>query len=424
MKRILLILGSLIFATAAVGGIKEVIWYFYTPPQIVGFATQSHALEDMEDVDGKGLESLAREWLENYQKAVTGWKVPYGYRVHDIEEISVQDLDMEGYVQIDYLVTMESVNVQIIQQLGLVGTRDGYVGQMVFRWERENGKWTIKEKLRPVQYQLRTPETQEEIRKPQTKHYAMADEECTYMVQDQKLYVTYDGGESFSEVPNGYERVCGQANGSYQEWMPDNSHVITPQFTAFLGYEDSKAVLIYSEDQGETWKESEIFSGYPANSFVSRTENACYVAFAVDRTGGSDYYAVMKSTDMKTWSRVQLDDTLMSNFVLVYWVDDDRGYIAKRNQGGNFYLTENGGETFENIAYPQPEEIVQELGFNPFDEVEKMYQEGDKIYMVVGQGDDGDYMRDGELVKALYESEDGKSFAFVKEIFDSPVEAG
>lgn len=70
MKRILLILGGLIFAVAAVGGIKEVAWHFYIPPKIVGFGTNSHAMEDMEDVDGRGLESLAKEWLKSYEKWV------------------------------------------------------------------------------------------------------------------------------------------------------------------------------------------------------------------------------------------------------------------------------------------------------------------------------------------------------------------
>ena len=76
------------------------------------------------------------------------------------------------------------------------------------------------------------------------------------------------------------------------------------------------------------------------------------------------------------------------------------------------------------MEYPVPDTIVDDLGFNPFDEVEKMYQKDGKIYMVVGQGDDGDYARNGELVKALYESTDGKSFTFKGEIFDSPVETG
>lgn len=424
MKRILLILGGLIFAVAAVGGIKEVAWHFYIPPKIVGFGTNSHAMEDMEDVDGRGLESLAKEWLKSYEKEAKGWKVPYGYRVFDIEEISVTDLDLDGYVQIDYLVTLESANQQIISALELAGTKDGYIGQMVLRWERENGEWVIKEKLRPVQYQLRTPEMQEEIRTPKTEHYAMSEEQCTYMIRDEKLYVTYDGGEKFVEVPEGYEKVCAQSNSIYREWLPDNSYVVTPEFTAFLAYEDSKAILLYSEDMGKTWKESEIFQGFAANCFVSKTEHTCFVSFAVDRAGGSDYYTIMKSSDMRTWTKVEFDDVPASNFTVVYWADDNTGYVAKKNQEGSFFLTVDGGKTFTNVEYPVPDTIVDDLGFNPFDEVEKMYQKDGKIYMVVGQGDDGDYARNGELVKALYESTDGKSFTFKGEIFDSPVETG
>ena len=56
--------------------------------------------------------------------------------------------------------------------------------------------------------------------------------------------------------------------------------------------------------------------------------------------------------------------------------------------------------------------------------MEKMYCEDGKTYMVVGQGDDGDYVRDGKMMKALYESQDGVNFTFVKEIADSPVLAG
>lgn len=424
MKRICLILGGLIFAIAAVGGIKEVAWHFYTPPQIEKFETKSHAFKDMESVDGQGLEHLAKEWLAYYEKGLKGWRVPYGYRVFDIEEISVEDLEMDGYVQIDYFVKPESVNEYTISRLELAGLKKGYLAQAVLRWEKENGQWVVKEKMRPVQYQIRTPKMQEEIRNPQTKHYAMSDKQCTYRIRDEKLDVTYDGGKTFVEVPDGYEKVCDQSNSIYKEWLPDNSHVVTPEFTAFLGYEDSKAILLYSEDAGKTWKKSEIFQGYAANSFVSKTEHTCFVSFAVDRAGGSDYYTIMKSSDMRTWKKVEFGDVPSSNFTLVYWADDNTGYVAKKNQEGSFFLTVDGGKTFTNVEYPIPDTIVGELGFNPFDEIEKMYQENGKIYMVVGQGDDGDYVKDGQLVKALYESTDGKNFSFVGEIFDSPVEAG
>lgn len=42
----------------------------------------------------------------------------------------------------------------------------------------------------------------------------------------------------------------------------------------------------------------------------------------------------------------------------------------------------------------------------------------------MGQGDSGDYARDGKLVKALYVSDDGMNFSFAEEMFDQPVEVG
>ena len=47
------------------------------------------------------------------------------------------------------------------------------------------------------------------------------------------------------------------------------------------------------------------------------------------------------------------------------------------------------------------------------------------LYSVVGQGDDGDYVKDGKLAEALYQSQDGKMFTFVEEIADdTPDQAG
>ena len=42
------------------------------------------------------------------------------------------------------------------------------------------------------------------------------DREETYYIDDGVLYVTYDGGETFAEVPDGYERVCRETNGLYE----------------------------------------------------------------------------------------------------------------------------------------------------------------------------------------------------------------
>ena len=56
---------------------------------------------------------------------------------------------------------------------------------------------------------------------------------------------------------------------------------------------------------------------------------------------------------------------------------------------------------------------------------DRFYEEDGVLYMVVGQGDDGDYVKDGKLSEALYQSADGMNFTFVREIADdTPEEAG
>ena len=64
-------------------------------------------------------------------------------------------------------------------------------------------------------------------------------------------------------------------------------------------------------------------------------------------------------------------------------------------------VTLDGGETFQDITLPEAEEITGELGFDPFDTVEKMYEEDGILYAVMGQGDDGDYIKDGKLAEGV-----------------------
>lgn len=88
-------------------------------------------------------------------------------------------------------------------------------------------------------------------------------------------------------------------------------------------------------------------------------------------------------------------------------------------------MTEDNGASFQEIVIPEAVEVTAGLGFNSFDTVERMYEEDGILYAVVGQGDDGDYVKDGKLAEALYQSQDGKTFTFVEEIADdTPDQAG
>ena len=87
-------------------------------------------------------------------------------------------------------------------------------------------------------------------------------------------------------------------------------------------------------------------------------------------------------------------------------------------------MSKDGGNSFSQMQIPMAEEIVSKLGFNPFDTIEMMYEENGITYMVIGQGDDGDYAKDGKIIKALFRSEDGEIFTFAEEIMDSVELAG
>lgn len=413
MKRFLFGAVGLLIAIFLFAKSEELIFSRYEPPAIVGYSVGSNDLTE-----------ASRTWFSYYTEALKGVTVPYDYRIQDARLDSVETLE-DGYIQLNYTVYPASRNETIIQNLELISTGQRYAfqRQAVLRWESDGDQMVIRECLRPVQYQIQSPEFKEEQTAPQTQHYAMSDEPMTYYISGETLYVTYDAGASFAEVPDGYETVCRDANGRYQELLSRNSYVITETFTGFLSYSGDGVSLLYSTDAGNTWQESPIrSSGFKANSFLSQTDSGYYATFAVDRSLGHDYYATYYSSDCRTWTQLSLPDTITSGLSASFWAENGFGYYADGSDG--YYLTKDGGTSFQRMEYPQDADVTKTLGYNPFDTPEEWYQEDGILYMVVGQGDDGDYTRDGRQIKALYESLDGEAFTFVREMEDTAELAG
>ena len=431
MKRLAVGILCLAGAVLLCGAWTEFRWHQFEIPEVIG--------SEIAGV-GKSEEEACREWFADYSDALQGMNVPYEYRIYDAVLNQVEVLDDNGYVQLDYTMVPATVNSEIIQNLELVyldgqgadGVLSGissrylYQGQMVVRLEEENGIYAITEKMRPVEYQIQSPEFQEEIRTPKTQHYAMrTDRKETYYIDDGVLYVTYDGGETFAEVPDGYERVCRETNGLYDENLEDGSYLVSPEFTVFLGFDSEGTVLIYSTDQGETWQESRITDlGYKAGTFLSRIGDGCATVFAMERSLGTDYYGIWMTDDMKTWRQISTGENMMTNVSAAFWADAQTGYYASGQEQSVYYRTADQGRTWQEIALPQADAVIEKMGYNPFDRVEQFYLEDGVYYMVVGQGDDGDYTDQGKPIKALFRSEDGEQFTFEKEITDSLQEAG
>lgn len=402
---ILLFACILIFAIS-----EEIIFSKFQMPKIDGYTVSSTSIEEASKI-----------WYEDYVNTLKGFQVPYEYRIEDAKLDHIEILE-ENFVQLDYTLYVSSANSSIIQNLELIGTskRYEYQKQTVLQWNTQNGTMEIQSHMRPVQYQIQTDEFQEEKNTPQTQHYAPSFENpMTYYITDQVLYVTYDSGKTLIEVPDGYEKICKNTNGSYQELLPSNSFIVSESFTGFIGYSSEGVVLLYSTDAGHSWQQSTISSvGFKANSFLSSTSNGYYASFAVDRALGSDYYATFFSDDLQNWSSVPTPDH--SNLTCVFWNKNGFGYYAS---GNTVLVTKDQGQTYEELPYPEADSVA-DLGFQPFDTIEELYEKDDILYMIVGQGDDGDYTRNGKQIKALYQSTDGETFSFVTEIEDTAELAG
>lgn len=338
--------GTILFVICftIISAVHIIAWYRFIPPVSAGYVCRDIVTNLSTDLEG-----ASRKWFASYMSELKDWKVPYSYRIRRAKLDDVELLK-DSCVQLEYTIWPSGANQDVMANLRLVGTRTRYQykGQIVLRWSMENDRLTIVETMSPVQYQIQTPEFQEEIRQPQTEHYEMAEGEPeTYYIRDGVLYVTYDFGEHLKEVPGGYEGVCAMINGLYNELLPYNSYIISKEFTAFVDYSGETAVLLYSTDAGETWQRSNIANGYPANTFLSKTADACFATFAVDRALGSDIYVTYKSTDFEKWERVTSPESVWSNLECVFWADDMTGYYARGENA--FSMTADGGTNFQSL---------------------------------------------------------------------------
>lgn len=413
---------------------RFVLWSRFDPTPVIGSSVSC---------DTADITVAATQWFDTYFLHYSGHSVPPWYRVRDARITEMEDLD-NGFVQIDYSLYVFLPSSRLVGDLGAYPTDDPriYEDQMVLQFERDGALWTVTDKMRPAAWQIAyLPEIQEE-REKQIDHYKMdTSKEYTYYILDETLYVSYNAGETLVEVPGGYARVCVDPNGRYHEALPDNSYLISPEFTAFIGFHSGlSAYLYYSTDSGQTWEEQLICDyAYYANSFLSLTESGIYATVATDRGLGSDYYSIFFSSDFVNWTSIPLSGTTR-NFTCVYWPTDGVGYFScnsvvetletqpdgttqKIMEDNCFSYTPDNGETYQMLRYPV-EQFIDELGYNPFDTLEAMYQEDGVLYMIVGQGDDGDYAEDGIHVSALYQSTDGVNFTFVETIDHTRTLAG
>ena len=144
-----------------------------------------------------------------------------------------------------------------------------------------------------------------------------------------------------------------------------------------------------------------------------------YRMVVMDAALGNRAYGLLKSVDGgKSWQIANYNpfDT-MGMGVDFTFLDENFGFATLMHQGGDeaeLYVTEDGGKSYEHCMM-QGLTVTLEDGYtyNPYDYPQMPFEESGKVYVLCGQGMDGDYNGGDAAWMALFESADhGHTFSF------------
>lgn len=141
-----------------------------------------------------------------------------------------------------------------------------------------------------------------------------------------------------------------------------------------------------------------------------------------DAALGNRMYSLLKSTDGgETWqisSSTPFGETMGMGIDFTF-LNENFGFATLMHNGGDeadLYVTEDGGDTYQ-LVIMEAYTVTLDNGYtyNPYDYPQMPYEEAGTIYVLCGQGADGDYAGGDAAGLALYQSTDGgHTFCFVK----------
>ena len=180
------------------------------------------------------------------------------------------------------------------------------------------------------------------------------------------------------------------------------------------GADTEASQMEHLEEMPEEWKD------YEADCFYRKKDGTELRMVGVDRAAGSSYYVLLSAENWVNTSVVNWDPYL-GHGGSARWIDfldgEEIGFSCLAYSGGSLgslYRTEDGGKSFQEITYPSAEiKLPDGTLYNPFIMPDKIWEEDGILYMMAGQGPNGDYYENGVWVYGLYESKDmGKSWTY------------
>ncbi|MBS4539583.1 hypothetical protein GOQ27_14005 [Clostridium sp. D2Q-11] len=415
-------IGLIIFITIAIISIGYYSYYKYQQNKLVYQPPEGFTVE----TDTSDITKVGEKWLEEYIKQYQRDYVP---RKKKITEYTVDSIEIkeDNIVQITFDIVPKEIDEMTASNWNGV-IEDNKIRSQWVLWFEEGSYtdgdfiYTLSKLQRPAGYDLEKYNTSGEKEKDEYEQEYIAEipyekEQYTYKIEDGICYVSYDEGSSWKEVPILLETLVKVGDGrEHYNKLQEGSYIITPEKTAFVygGNRESNLKIIYSEDRGNTWQTSVINQTLKSNrvKFVSfPTPTTGYVIATGERTMSQEMQTIYKTKDGGiTWTKVG-NGPWTWLLHSVGFIDENIGFIIY--QETNFYRTEDGGKTFEPIILPVHEVEYMDNTYEPFIQPETPYMEDGELFLLVGQGPEGDIM--GGRVKAKYKSEDkGKTWNFVE----------
>lgn len=388
------------------------------------------------EVNTKDLTIVGTKWLEAYTEQYRGKFVPRNQRLieYSIDGIEVKETNV---IQIDFSIVTKKLDEGSAYNWDGVVDENKVKSQWVLWFKEETNPegtftYTATKLQRPAGYDLERYQISGEKERDEYKHEYEAEipyenQQYTYKIENRIVYVSYDNGSTWKEVPIPLETLVAVGDGKpYYNKLQEKSYVITPEKTAFAygGTRENPLMMIHSEDGGITWKTSEISKTLDSTrvKFCSfPTATVGYVIATGGRTMSQEGQIIYKTTNGgDTWKEMGAGP---STWLLqsASFVDENLGFMSYPKVEGadtNFYITQDGGKTFEPVILPVHKEEWMGVIFEPFIQPETPYVKDDQLFLLVGQGEQGDFK--GGTVMAKYKSEDrGKTWSFV-ELVESP----
>ncbi|WP_082232869.1 WD40/YVTN/BNR-like repeat-containing protein [Halobacillus massiliensis] len=237
-----------------------------------------------------------------------------------------------------------------------------------------------------------------------------------YSLEKDKLHLTYDNGDSWTEVPIEKDQLFqGEYNGSQEELM-EGSYVLTKDRASFLYAAGETAVLLTSLDKGETWEETVVanqISGLRFRKIDFIEDSFGYAVLSGGRTMSSELSTIYLTKDGgETWQETESSGVQR----LLYdggFVDKNLGFLSYGTlnpEEPTLYYTDDGGVSWHtsHVEIPEQYERVFVMAKLPF-------KENDHLAVYIEQGPNGDY--NGGLVQGKFISADnGQTWEFDEEV--------